>query len=45
MEKEIYITPLSGRYASPEMNKIWSSDTNIVLGENYGLHLLKLKKN
>ncbi len=27
MEKEIYVTPLSGRYASPEMNKIWSSDT------------------
>lgn len=27
MEKEIYVTPLSGRYASKEMNKIWSSDT------------------
>ena len=24
MENEIYITPLSGRYASKEMNKIWS---------------------
>ena len=27
MEKDIYVTPLSGRYASKEMNKIWSSDT------------------
>lgn len=24
MENEIYVTPLSGRYASKEMNKIWS---------------------
>lgn len=24
MENEIYVTPLSGRYASEEMNKIWS---------------------
>ena len=23
----IYVTPLSGRYASKEMNKVWSSDT------------------
>ena len=23
-ENEIYVTPLSGRYASKEMNKIWS---------------------
>ncbi len=27
MERNIYVTPLSGRYASDEMNKIWSSDT------------------
>lgn len=27
MEKEIYVTPLSGRYASKEMNKIWCSNT------------------
>ena len=26
MSNEIYVTPLSGRYASKEMNKIWSSD-------------------
>ena len=27
MEKnEIYVTPLSGRYASKEMNRVWSSD-------------------
>ena len=27
MENDIYITPLSGRYASKEMNKIWSNNT------------------
>ena len=27
MEKDIYVTPLAGRYASKEMNKIWSSDS------------------
>ena len=27
MNNEIYVTPLSGRYASKEMNKIWSSDS------------------
>ncbi|MBO4815401.1 MAG: adenylosuccinate lyase [Clostridia bacterium] len=27
MNNEIYVTPLSGRYASSEMNKIWSSDS------------------
>jgi len=26
MSNEIYVTPLSGRYASKEMNKIWSND-------------------
>lgn len=26
MENEIYVTPLSGRYASKEMNKIWSQN-------------------
>lgn len=26
MSNEIYVTPLAGRYASKEMNKIWSSD-------------------
>lgn len=26
METNIYVTPLAGRYASKEMNKIWSSD-------------------
>lgn len=25
MEKDIYVTPLAGRYASKEMNKIWSA--------------------
>ena len=24
MENELYVTPLSGRYASEEMNKVWS---------------------
>ena len=27
MENNIYETPLSGRYASPEMNQLWSSDS------------------
>ena len=27
MDNEIYITPLSGRYASKEMNKIWSNNS------------------
>ena len=27
MNNEIYVTPLSGRYASDEMNKIWSADS------------------
>lgn len=27
MENDIYITPLSGRYASKEMNKLWSNNT------------------
>ena len=27
MNNDTYITPLSGRYASKEMNKLWSSDT------------------
>ena len=27
MENDIYVTPLSGRYASKEMNKIWSNNT------------------
>ena len=27
MNNDIYVTPLSGRYASTEMNKIWSSDS------------------
>ena len=27
MNNEIYVTPLSGRYASKEMNKIWSNDS------------------
>lgn len=27
MENNIYVTPLSGRYASKEMNKLWSSDS------------------
>ncbi len=27
MNNDIYVTPLSGRYASKEMNKLWSSDT------------------
>ena len=26
MENSIYVTPLSGRYASDEMNKVWSND-------------------
>ena len=27
MENNTYVTPLSGRYASEEMNKIWSADS------------------
>lgn len=27
MENNIYVTPLSGRYASKEMNQLWSSDS------------------
>ena len=27
MNNDIYVTPLSGRYASSQMNKIWSSDS------------------
>ena len=27
MNNDIYVTPLSGRYASKEMNKIWSQDS------------------
>ena len=27
MENDIYVTPLSGRYASKEMNKLWSNNT------------------
>jgi adenylosuccinate lyase len=27
MDNSIYVTPLSGRYASKEMNKLWSNDT------------------
>ena len=27
MKNEIYVTPLSGRYASKEMNKVWSNDS------------------
>lgn len=27
MENNIYVTPLAGRYASKEMNKIWASDS------------------
>ena len=27
MNNDTYVTPLSGRYASNEMNKLWSSDT------------------
>lgn len=27
MNNEIYVTPLAGRYASNEMNKIWSADS------------------
>lgn len=27
MNNEIYVTPLSGRYASSKMNKIWSNDS------------------
>ena len=27
MNEEIYVTPLSGRYASSQMNKIWSANS------------------
>ena len=27
MDNNKYVTPLSGRYASKEMNKIWASDS------------------
>ena len=27
MENNVYVTPLAGRYASKEMNKIWASDS------------------
>lgn len=27
MENDIYVTPLSGRYASKEMNRLWSNNT------------------
>ena len=27
MENDIYVTPLSSRYASTEMNKLWSNNT------------------
>ena len=36
MENNKYITPLSGRYASQEMNSLWSSDSKYSTWRNYG---------
>lgn len=38
MSTDKYTSPLSERYASKEMQYIFSPDKSLKLGENYGLH-------
>lgn len=38
MSTDRYTSPLSERYASKEMQYIFSQDKSSVPGENYGLH-------
>ena len=44
MDNEIYVTPLSGRYASKEMNKIWSPSAKYSTWRKLWVALAKTKK-
>lgn len=45
MANNTYNSPFNARYASKEMQYIFSPDFNLKLGENFGLHLQSQKKN
>ncbi len=45
MATNTYESPLNSRYASKEMQYIFLRTRNSQLGENFGLHLQKVKKN
>ena len=44
MENNIYVTPLSGRYASKEMNKLWSNDTKYTTWRRLWIALAETEK-
>ncbi len=44
MENNIYVTPLSGRYASKEMNQLWSSDSKYSTWRKLWVALAKTEK-
>jgi hypothetical protein len=45
INREVYQNPLNERYSSKEMSYIFQMKINLKHGENYGLHLLRAKKN
>ena len=44
MENNIYVTPLSGRYPSEEMNKLWSNDSKYTTWRKLWIALAETEK-
>ena len=44
MKNNIYVTPLSGRYPSEEMNKLWSNDSKYTTWRKLWIALAETEK-